>query len=651
MHLSNHDARLARASLARTALQLSFAIVGATILSNTQAATRDGFIAEYPTTQLGLSLPQVIGDNLPIGYVVLTYDDGLDEHSVEMARYLQTRNIRATFFVNGCRFTGRGAGAPCSQLKQYPTSTLEELVAADQQVGNHTELHYALNRDLATAGPTKIKQDVLLTQSLVAPYQRDGYSFFRAPSNNWGQAPYDLLHGEPALQHVAGPILYDYLGADWSCMDSSISNPTLSPEACAERIYGTNPADLSGYSRSIRGGVAKSGIIQMHDRMPNAVGSDYSFRLTKRLIELLRSDPDTKYVFTSLDAIPGMTGLNNRLNIETFSDGFSDASGTAQVAGHYRSIRMGDVTGDGVPDICGKRVDGIHCINGQTRVSTKWRDLPDSQGWSHAKYSSTAQMVDMDNDGRMDMCVRGGDGLYCFRSLGSSFATPSTWFTGSVFSDAGGWGADESMYASIQMGDIDGDSRPDVCGRDAAGIICQRFNGTSFSAGERWLTGSFDNANAWNHREYAATLRLGDINGDGRADLCGRASYGIICSLSSGTGFLPPTWWSSAFADQERWNIPAVSGDERVYFHTLSLADMNQDGKADICGQYTTGVACAFSDGTRFSAYHHVDNRLMTGANGYGRPAYALPLMIGDLDGDQRKEICTRGIEGIRCLR
>lgn len=638
------------ATTIRAGAQAISLLIAASAASVASAVNRDGFTAEYPSGQPGLTLPQVIGDNLPKGYIVFTYDDGMDEHSVAMARYLQGRNIRATFFVNGCRFIGRGAGEPCSQLKQYPLSTLEQLVSADQQIGNHTELHYALNSNFNSLGPAKIRQDVLLTQSLIAPYQRDGYSFFRAPSNNWGQAPYDLLRNEPALKDIAGPILYDYLGADWPCNDTNYNNPILGPETCAERIYGTDPTHNS-YSRSMRGGVAKSGIVQMHDRSPNAVGSDYSFRLTRRLIELIKSDPDTKYVFTSLDAIPGMVGTDNRLTIDTYSTQFSDASGTDQVAGHYRSIRMGDVDGDGVPDVCGKRVDGIYCIDGRTRTSAKWRDLPDNQGWSEAKYSATAQLVDMDNDGRADLCVRGAAGIYCMRSLGNAFAATVTWTTGTVFSDAAGWGASESMYASIQMGDIDGDHRPDVCGRDATGIVCQLFNGSSFSAAQRWLTGGFDDANAWNHREYAATLRLGDVNGDGRADLCGRASYGIICSLSQGSAFSAPTWWSSAFADQEQWNIPAASGDERVYFQTLSLADINNDGRADLCGQYTTGVACAFSDGTRFSAYHHVDNRWMTGANGYGKPAYALPLMIGDTDGDQRKEICTRGAQGIRCLR
>lgn len=634
----------------RICAQSAMLVVATAATPPALAVNRDGFSAEYPSGQSGLTLPQLIGDSLPKGYIVFTYDDGMDEHSVEIARHLQGRNIRATFFVNGCRFNGRGAGEPCSQLKQYPLSTLDQLLAADQQIGNHTELHYALNSDFNSAGPAKIKQDVLLTQSLIAPYQRDGYSFFRAPSNNWGQAPYDLLHNEPTLKNVAGPILYDYLGADWPCNDTNYNNPILSPEACAERIYGSDPKHNS-YSRSMRGGASKSGIVQMHDRSPGAVGSDYSLRLTKRLVELIKSDPDTKYVFTSLDAIPGMVGTDNRLIIDTYSTQFSDASGTGQVAGHYRSIRMGDVSGDGVPDVCGKRTDGIYCIDGATRVAAKWRDLPDNQGWSEAKYSATAQLVDMDNDGRADFCVRGAAGIYCMRSSGSSFAATVTWATGSVFSDAAGWGASESMYGSIQMGDIDGDHYPDVCGRDSTGIVCQLFNGTSFSAAQRWLSGGFDDANAWNHREYAATLRLGDVNGDGRADLCGRASYGIACSLSQGNAFSAPSWWSSAFADQEQWNIPATSGDERVYFQTLSLADINNDGRADICGQYTTGVACALSDGIRFHAYHHLDNRLMTGANGYGKPAYALPLMIGDTNGDQRKEICTRSVEGIRCIR
>src|SRR5512136_2839353 len=42
----------------------------------------------------------------------LTYDDGPDRHTLDIARYLASKRIRATFFVNGCRFKGPTPGLP-----------------------------------------------------------------------------------------------------------------------------------------------------------------------------------------------------------------------------------------------------------------------------------------------------------------------------------------------------------------------------------------------------------------------------------------------------------------------------------------------------------------------------------------------------------
>jgi len=620
---------------------LSSALAASLCVFDSNASTiRDGYEVDYPAPKPGLTLPQVIGDSLPRGHLVLTYDDGLDEYSTELGRYLQSQNIRAIFFVNGCRFVGRGQGYPCSTLKQYPTDTMEQIVKYGHEIGNHTELHYSLKDDLPAVGAAKIKEGVLLTQTLIDPYQRNGYVYLRAPSNNWGQAPYDLLHGLPELGNLIGPVFYDFSIGDWACNDTRYFNPILTPEQCAQRYY---QAVLSSPTRS--------GILQLHDRNPNAVGSDYTLRLTRALVDLLRADTSTRFVFTSLDAIPGMTGTGNFLTPSAYSSEFSDAGGTALFPGHYRSIRMGDVNGDGSPDICGKRVDGIYCIDGRSRAVSKWKDLPDDQGWRSPQYSATTALADLDKDGRADLCVRGAAGLYCFRSDGHAFASAVTWWSGGSFSDAEGWATDESMYASIQMGDIDGDGAADVCGRDASGIVCQRFTGAGFGPVERWISGKFDNVNHWNNVQYAATLRLGDINGDGRADLCGRASYGMACSLSRGTGFDAPTWWSASFSDREGWAGASSDGAERAYFRTLVLADLNGDGKADLCGQYETGVVCADSVGDRFGAYRHIDNRRLTGSAGYGAPAYALTLMIGDVEAGAGKEVCTRGPTGIVCLQ
>src|SRR5262249_4413460 len=50
--------------------------------------------------------------------------------------------------------------------------------------------------------------------------------------------------------------------------------------------------------------------------------------------------------------------------------------------------------------------------------------------------------------------------------------------------------------------------------------------------------------------------RYGDLNGDGRADVCGRGSAGVICQISDGSTFGSWTLWSDVFADGHGWGSP-----------------------------------------------------------------------------------------------
>lgn len=80
-----------------------------------------------------------------------------------------------------------------------------------------------------------------------------------------------------------------------------------------------------------------------------------------------------------------------------------------------------------------------------------------------------------------------------------------------------------------------------------------------------------------------------DLNDDGRADVCGRAATGVRCALSSGAAFGSQTLWSASFSDANSWN----AGPH--YYSTIGFPDLDADGGADLCGG--GGVSCAFSSG------------------------------------------------------
>ncbi|HEU4409048.1 MAG TPA: M57 family metalloprotease [Polyangiaceae bacterium] len=83
-----------------------------------------------------------------------------------------------------------------------------------------------------------------------------------------------------------------------------------------------------------------------------------------------------------------------------------------------------------------------------------------------------------------------------------------------------------------------------------------------------------------------------DLNGDGFADVCGRGVDGVNCALSWGVSFDPVGLWSPTFSDAGGWSV----GPQ--YYATIEFIDLNGDGRADVCGRGIAGVQCALSSGT-----------------------------------------------------
>lgn len=98
------------------------------------------------------------------------------------------------------------------------------------------------------------------------------------------------------------------------------------------------------------------------------------------------------------------------------------------------------------------------------------------------------------------------------------------------------WLTDPSHYKTFRAVDINGDGKADICARGPKGIVCVLSNGQRFLKETNWefpASPQFTDANGWNDVGHASTIMLGDTNGDGRADIIGKNVSGLI------TGFAP----------------------------------------------------------------------------------------------------------------
>lgn len=353
-------------------------------------------------------------------------------------------------------------------------------------------------------------------------------------------------------------------------------------------------------------------------------------------------------------------GQGNGFPGETTWGGLSDANGWSD-ARNYLTIQTPDVDGDGRRDVCARSDKGIACWR---FTGSGWSPFPriqgtpemaDSNGWGDADHYTTIHFPDLNGDGKADVCGRSGTGLRCWLNDGTSnpaFVTavprPQLSDGSFAFSDDLGWAA-EQYYSSIQFADVNGDGRDDVCYRSSGGVGCWLSTGTSFSkivSGPAWT-----NALGWSDPSNYRTVRFVDINGDGKADVCGRANKGIVCHLANGNGFDATEWQGPGLSDAGGWN-------KEQYYATIQFADVNGDGMADVCARAANGVHCYLATGSArtrapFTAFSATDlhDPSQADARGYDAVQYYSSIQLADLDGDGRAELCWRAHDGIYAAR
>ncbi|WP_437722199.1 DUF1986 domain-containing protein [Sorangium sp. So ce861] len=218
---------------------------------------------------------------------------------------------------------------------------------------------------------------------------------------------------------------------------------------------------------------------------------------------------------------------------------------------------------------------------------------------------------------------------------------PGHWTT--QYSDAGGWSMAESHWGTIEHPDLNGDGKQDVCGRSGLGLLCALSNGSAFNPPSLWTT-AYRDADYWGWSESNwGTIKYPDLNGDGKQDVCGRSGLGLACALSNGTSFSAPTSWTTGYSDSGGWSMA------ESHWGTIEYPDLNGDGKQDVCGRSGLGLACALSNGTSFNTPSSWTTQYSDSGGWSMAESHWGTIEYPDLNGDGKQDVCGRSGLGLLC--
>jgi Ca2+-binding RTX toxin-like protein len=251
---------------------------------------------------------------------------------------------------------------------------------------------------------------------------------------------------------------------------------------------------------------------------------------------------------------------------------------------------LADVNGDGKADIIGFGYAGTWISLAQANGSFSdpsfaLAQFGKSDGWS-SQDSFARTTGDVNGDGKADLIGFGQAGTWISLGNGDGTFQPVKLEVNS-FGVEQGWNSDDSYHRVVA--DVNGDGKDDIIGFGQAGVWVALSHGDGTFGEATFALDSFGHDQGWTSQDSYARV-VGDINGDGRADIVGFGANNIWVAYGKADGtFTPVVADESAFTPPQGW-----TSDDTYH---RELADLNHDGHLDIVGFGYAGVWAGLNHG------------------------------------------------------
>jgi RHS repeat-associated protein len=265
---------------------------------------------------------------------------------------------------------------------------------------------------------------------------------------------------------------------------------------------------------------------------------------------------------------------------------------------HKNSLRtMADVNGDGLADIVGFGKNKVEVSIAYSNKGNDYFKSPENWINFYAYHSDAGKwrnnkhlrfMADVNGDGMADIVGFGYDGVYVSLSTGKFFEKESLWIKDFGYNRDKQWTLKKqsgSKSSLRTLADVNGDGRIDIVGFGKKGVYVSLSQGDKFSQKEEWSTEyGYEDWKIDTHPRF-----LVDVNSDGMADIVGFGEDGTYVSLSTGESFGDKKMWLKDYSveqDYDSWNN-----------YPRLLGDINGDGNADIVAFGSCQIYTSFSNG------------------------------------------------------